>query len=306
MTRRILALGWLIAFVYAYPGRMSAESFAYLKQARSKFASDAYAPAISALWRLLELVFAGPASLLALQLTAFVAGTYWIAKRWLDERTAAWAVLAVVVFPPVLVNVGAISTASVASCLLACGAGALLQQRRRLGFAALVVATAVVPVLAVATIPLVLFASRSARTVAIVWVLLTGVAVGGDALLAKGPWHLRAKSPDPVAVLRDARIEAPVLDDSLKLGVPTRSSEFQDAATAVTDALAPIGMPWLWLALAAATAWYVRRRAELLLLLASGVVSLLALAFAASGAAPGQAMWLIASVILAAIVRRFG
>jgi hypothetical protein len=155
----ILAAGWLVLLAYAYPGRMGDESFAYLHQVRTRFYSDAYSPAIVALWRVLELVVAGPTGMFLVQSAMFVLGAHAILRRAFGPRSAAWATSALVVFPPVLVALAVISTQAIAAGFALLGASALASERRRVRIAGLVglaCAVAIQPPMLVATLPLVL------------------------------------------------------------------------------------------------------------------------------------------------------
>src|SRR5580704_17120764 len=112
---------------------MTGESLAYLHGARSHVVDDRFAPAITWLWRALELVVAGPAAMLYAQVAVFAAGAYAVLGVVLPARRAAIATALVIVFPPVLVGLVAISTHALAACLLVGAAGALLGRTRRRG-----------------------------------------------------------------------------------------------------------------------------------------------------------------------------
>jgi MYXO-CTERM domain-containing protein len=79
----------------------------------------------------------------------------------------------------------------------------------------------------------------------------------------------------------------------------------QDGATRVLGVLSPLDAPWLWLALAMAAGWLVRKRRELLALVAAGVAGQLAIALTSADAAPAQVTWLAATVLIAAIAHRW-
>lgn len=240
--RVILAATWLALVACAYPGRMSGESFAYLRQARTRFFSDGHAPALSTLWRVLELVLGGPAGMLLAQGAMLVIGAYWILSRTLAPRPAAWATAAVVAFPPVLAPMTAIWSHSMMAGLLALGTGALLSGRRRAGLLALLGATAVQPSALAATLPLVvlLFVWRDVRRhayAAAAWLAITAAALGINAVLAKQPtraWHSALASYDLAGTLVFADADAGAL-------VGTGVVVEPDPAAAVRAAYTPRG-----------------------------------------------------------------
>ena len=196
----VLAIGWLAAIVYAYPGQMTAQAFQILRQSRVRYYSDDYAPAMSKLWGYLELVVAGPTSLLCAQTAMFVIGAYAILQRALTTRAAAWVTAGLVAFPPILVTIATISTHSLMASLLVLGAGGLVSSRRRLHLASLaplLVATAVQPSALVATLPLVLWlfvwrvdARRRRLHALAAWSAITLAALGFDAIYTHGHIHM--------------------------------------------------------------------------------------------------------------------
>lgn len=97
----LLALGFVGLCAYAYPGFMSFDSFDQLHQARRGEYGDWHPPAMAALWRLVEHVWAGPFGMLVLQVGAFLAGGYLLMRRWLAPSGAALAAIALLWFPPI-------------------------------------------------------------------------------------------------------------------------------------------------------------------------------------------------------------
>lgn len=143
--RQILTLGWLGAFLYAYPGYMSFDSIAQLQQARWDYFRDDHPPAMAALWQLVEVFVTGPAGMLVLQLTAFLAGTYLLLRTKLAPRTAAIAASLILIFPPVLNTMSVIWKDSQMAAYLVLGTAFLLSPRRGVrigGLAFLALATA--------------------------------------------------------------------------------------------------------------------------------------------------------------------
>ena len=70
--RQLLVAGWIGCVLLCYPGYLSFDSIEQLGQVRSGNFSDAYAPIMSFVWRLLEWIFAGPFLVLALQMGLFL------------------------------------------------------------------------------------------------------------------------------------------------------------------------------------------------------------------------------------------
>jgi hypothetical protein len=97
----VLVVGWTVLAVYAYPGFLSFDSVEQLRQARSGDYTDWHPPAMAALWRLVEHVWAGPYGMFVLQSAAFVAGVYLLLRRWLLPPAAAIVAVLVTWFPPV-------------------------------------------------------------------------------------------------------------------------------------------------------------------------------------------------------------
>jgi hypothetical protein len=214
--RAIVALGWLVVFVFAYPGQMSAASFAYLRQARTPYLNDANPPGMSALWRLTELLVAGPTGMLLVQSAMFLAGAYLILRRVLAARPAAWTLVALAVFPPVLVGLSSIWSQSMMASFLVLGAGALWSERRRVrlaGLAALFGATFVQPSALVATLPLIWFGLagcgrrdwfRNGLRALAVWMVISTSALAGATLFAKQRtwwWHSTLAAHDLTGTL---------------------------------------------------------------------------------------------------------
>lgn len=242
---RVLALGWLFVVVSAYPGRMSAVSFDYLRQARSKFFTDAIPPGTSALWRLVELAVAGPAGVLFVQAFLFATGMYLVLRRVVTPKPAAWATCGVLAFPPVLVAAGTIWSQSLMAGFLLVAVGALGASRRgaRLGaYAAMAAATAVQPSALVATLPLLVLSrpydadARGVRRYAralVAWLVVSAIGLGTAALFAKQPssvWH------STLARLDIAGSVAQLGDDAA--AGATRTDEASAISAADRDALA--------------------------------------------------------------------
>lgn len=304
----IVAAGWFALLVYAYPGRMTAESFALLRQARTKFFDPANPPALARWWRWLELLVAGPMAMLLVQTVAFALGAYTLLRRVVPEMRAACLTAALLVFPPITAQLATISSSAMMTGLLVVGVIALLGACRPAhvaGLVALFVATAVQPRALVATLPLLLllFRWRADATglrrfgaAAIAWGVISAAALGATMLYTKQPTPLWSfVEPGANAHWRAVPItELP--PDALRLGVPAHTTVIQDSWTAALTAIAdvtPLFWPWLFAGLAALTIPLALRRPDALALAISAV--LFQLVFRDS-------LWPIAAACLAALI----
>ena len=77
----LLALGWLIELVYAFPGYGSFDSQFQLGEARAGVYSDWHPPAMAVLWHYVDRVVAGPLGMLVIQTACFLAGAYLVLRR---------------------------------------------------------------------------------------------------------------------------------------------------------------------------------------------------------------------------------
>jgi len=98
----IVAIGWVIGLIYAYPGMMTMDSLDQLREGREGFYTDGHPPAMAAMWRIVDAITAGPFLMLVIQTAAFVTGMYLILRRAMSPRAAALATTLVYIFPPVL------------------------------------------------------------------------------------------------------------------------------------------------------------------------------------------------------------
>jgi hypothetical protein len=223
----ILAAGWVVALVYAYPGLMTFDSIRQLKEGRAGFYTDGHPPAMAALWGAIDALVAGPIGMLVIQTTAFLAGTYLVLRRAMGPRPAAVVAALVLVFPPVLAPMAVIWKDCTMAGFLMLGIGALLASGRRAqlaGLACLTVATAVRYNTFAATLPAIalLFAwhDHGWRRYAIAlgaWLAITVVALGFDAAITDRRMHVWQSS---LAVLdlagTLAHVEEPLSDDELR------------------------------------------------------------------------------------------
>ena len=80
----IACLCILFTVAVYYPGFMSYDSVAQLREARGSVVDNQQPPLMSYMWRVLDHVIPGPAGMLILQ-----AGLYWLAWAWIVQLTAA-------------------------------------------------------------------------------------------------------------------------------------------------------------------------------------------------------------------------
>jgi hypothetical protein len=140
----ILAIGWLGIVLYAHPGYMSYDSVYQLLEARAGVFSDGHPPAMAALWKVVDLVIAGPFGMLVIQTTCFVLGAYLVLARHMRPRRAALGAVAIVWFPAISSTLAVIWKDSQMAGFLMLGTGLLVAPRRRTrlcGLALLAVAT---------------------------------------------------------------------------------------------------------------------------------------------------------------------
>lgn len=141
-ARPVLLWGWLLAIVYAFPGRLTESSATLLEQVRSRHATDEVSAPMVLLWRALELVVAGPLLLALAQLGLALAGFYGLARQALPPRAAAWVAAVTLLIPPVATHLVVLEPSALATALLMAGAAARLHPRatRRAGGLALLAA----------------------------------------------------------------------------------------------------------------------------------------------------------------------
>jgi hypothetical protein len=155
----ILATGWTVFLLYAYPGVMTMDSFDQLREGREWFFTDSHPPAMAALWGIVDRIVPGPIGMLAIQSIAFIAGLYLIFARVMRPRRAALCACAVLLFPPVLAPMAAVWKDCLMAGFLLLGAALILdprRSRRLVGLAWLVAATAMRYNAPAATLPLLL------------------------------------------------------------------------------------------------------------------------------------------------------
>ncbi len=197
----ILAVGWTLAVLYAYPGVMSYDSFEQLHEGRAWFFTDAHPPVMAALWGIVDRVISGPLVMLLLQITTFLVGTYLILRRAMRPRTAAICACVVLLFPPIVTPLAVIWKDCLMAGVLALGIALVMDPRRWVRLVALglfALATALRYNALAATFPLVVllfewkpgmrwFARYPLALGA--WLVVVATAMGGNALLVDREMH---------------------------------------------------------------------------------------------------------------------
>ncbi|HEX5064283.1 MAG TPA: hypothetical protein VFV99_33140 [Kofleriaceae bacterium] len=237
--RTWLLVGWVIFGLCSYPGYLSIESGLQLYNVRTGVYSDAFSPVMTGLWSLLEVVFAGPAPMLALQSGLFLFGLAAILRTILSPRAAALTACGVLLFPPVFAVMAVIWPDPLLASALVAGTGALLQHRRAwriTGGILLAFACACRPEVTVALAPIVflfvpkgVWSKRVGLTIAVVvglssvariteWVLTDDVSL---------EWQQQLLLPDVVSTIRKGHPNPATLD-RLVAGLPKAATPDAD------------------------------------------------------------------------------
>jgi hypothetical protein len=154
----ILAIGWFLFVVYAFPGMMTMDSIQQLQEARADFYTDGHPPLMAVLWHYVDKLIGGPFGMLVIQSVAFELGLFLLLRRVFSPRRAAIAAVLVMLFPPVIAPMGVIWKDCLMAGSLVLGTAALLDDRRwvkLLGLGAMLLATAVRYNAPAATLPLI-------------------------------------------------------------------------------------------------------------------------------------------------------
>lgn len=238
-ARSLLLVGWAVFGLCSYPGYMSVESGLQLFNVRTGVYSDAFPPVMTGLWSLLELVFAGPFPMLALQSGLFLFGLAAVLRTVLSPRAAALTACGVLLFPPVFSVMAVIWPDPLVTAALLAATGAFLEERRVwqvTGAMLLALACACRPEVTLAIIPLVLLIVPKS-----VWWRRTGVAlvavvvIASTARLAEWTltdtktyeWQQRLMLTDLVSTLRKARPKGAALEEAIA-GLPKANIEGVD------------------------------------------------------------------------------
>jgi len=223
----ILAFGWGIAVLYAFPGLVSLDSLDQLIEARKGVYTDGHPPFMQLMWHVVDSIIAGTIGMFVIQNAAFLAGMYLLLKRALPPRGAALAATLIYIFPPVLCTMAVIWKDCLMAGFFLLGTAALLDDRRKvrlLGLACLFIATAVRYNALAASMPLIvlLFDWGKQRFVryalaAGVWLAISVTALGTNIALTDIQMHFWQSS---LAVLdiagTVANVDGTIPDDELK------------------------------------------------------------------------------------------
>ncbi len=213
----ILAVGFALFLVYAWPGYMSIDSAEQLGEARAHHFTDWHPPAMAALWRLMDRIVAGPLGMLLLQSAAFFVGLYRLLRRAYAPRPAAVLATLVMLFPPVLAPMAVIWKDSQMAGYLLLGFSLLVDRRREVRIAGVLmlgVGTAMRYNAPAATMSLVVLVfewragerwiKRTALAL-LVWIAtVVAASACNKAITAehKYPWHTALATDDIVGMLR--------------------------------------------------------------------------------------------------------
>ena len=228
VTRRTLVVGAILAagfglfLLYAFPGYMSSDSITQLVEGRNGNRGDWHPPAMAALWGLVDRVVAGPAGMLILQGATFLAGCYRILRKDLPPPAAAIAASALLVFPPVLAPMAVIWKDCQMAGLLALGISLVDDPRRArwlAGVGLLAVASAMRDNAPVATLAIFLFVFAPARArrwrarIAIgvvAWVATLALAMTTNKLLTQveqHAWHTSLGPSDIIGIIKQRSLD---------------------------------------------------------------------------------------------------
>jgi len=337
--RTILAIGWGLFAIHAYPGLMAADSFSQLAGARSCTFTGDEPPMLQAIWAVLDRIIAGPFPMLALQSMTFVVGAFLLARRLVQPRAAALCAVLVLLSPPVLATIAVVCTHALLAGLVLLGAACVVDERARIrgiGIGVLAVAAAVRYNAPIATLPVLvsLLATRlqgvSWRRHAIafaVWVATVVAACGANAALSTRSETTPANELDTQSYIHQ-RLDQfasvlgldepqPIVSRVTQSAAQLQAFEIQQAHGAVqrissriVDGVSHtfVFRPWFYYVLAVALLVKLRRVRELSVLLASGLAVELSLIYYARDADYRNSHWLVTCALLTAavaIARRF-
>ncbi len=188
--RRILLGAWLVFLLATYPGFMRTDAADELVDSRVGVFTDWHVPMMSQVWRIVGIVFSGPAGMLLLQSALLLGGTFVLARRLLAERAAAIVAACALLFPPLLIANGLVTAEAQLAGFLIAGAAAFTCERRWvriLGLVLVVLGCSMHDAGPLAALPIVvgMFVWDRSRPrwqrigIAIAaWVLVVGVALG--------------------------------------------------------------------------------------------------------------------------------
>ena len=193
--RAILVAAFAVFAIYAFPGFIGWDTEAHLLQSRAGVYTDAHPPIIPALWRVVELVLAGPLGMLLIQAGSLLAGLDRTFRRMLAPRAAAIAAACVFVFPPVAGVTALVIKDALMAGFLVLGTAALPDRPWR-GLAWLAIAStmrwnalaATLPIIAV-LLPVAGSRLRRLAIVAAAWLAITAASFAVNSALADRHVH---------------------------------------------------------------------------------------------------------------------
>jgi len=247
--RTYLFAGWILFALGCYPGYLSTDGILQLYTVRSGEFTD-YAPAMTALWSLLEYVLAGPFPMLVVQSGLFLFGAFGILRTFLTPRAAAITAGCVLLFPPVFATFAVIWPEPLMAGALIAATGAVLQpslrwKRAAIGFAVLAVACRFDAAVAVFVIALAVLSEprRLHRTLLAlaITVGITGIAWTTDRLATVTDTYVKQNDlqlMDVVGTLRRAKVHDEAALKQALAGMPIADATvFVERMTAANDAL---------------------------------------------------------------------
>lgn len=129
--RTVLIGAFVLFLLYGFPGYMSSDSVLQLSEAVAGKFSDGNPPLMAAEWMILDKIISGPLLMLCLQGGLLLGGLYYLFRRLLEPRGAAWVASGIFLFPPVMVVMAVIWKDSQMAAYLVAGTAALIHPRLR-------------------------------------------------------------------------------------------------------------------------------------------------------------------------------
>jgi len=229
--RVILVIGWIAFMLFAYPGYLDFEATYALIDSRSTSYSGDGAPMLAFVWRWVSIILSGPTGMLVLQATLTLVGAYYLLRRVVADRSAAILACALLLFPPVIATVARICTDGAQVAFLLAGIVLLFNERRwvkLVALAALVVATAMRPGGATATLPIIVLAfewkpdlhwfKRAALAFG-AWIVVVAIATGATWTLVDRDVDGRAATLASIDILGTASRVGTIHDGDLAWAV---------------------------------------------------------------------------------------
>jgi hypothetical protein len=230
--RAILAAGWLVFLLYAYPGFMPTSSVDELIDSRYGAFTDWHSPVMTEVWRIVGVVASGPAGMLLLQSGLFLFGAFALLRRAMAPRNAAIASACLLVFPPVMATMAVISQDSQLAGFLV-GAAAMFASERRgiriVGLALVMLACGMRDGAALAALPIVVlgFTWRDGQRwfvrygiAAVAWLGLAAIAGGLATLLVDSETKRPQENLAMLDVVGVIALSDPMTDADIRSQLP--------------------------------------------------------------------------------------